>query len=94
VINLQNREPHQYCTREVTLLSTIGAFVGAEIEMARLEVENAQDVTEPEGGRPLLQGQERPWCSSLSRGMHCSANCARPLAYEVPAERDGSIRLQ
>jgi PAS domain S-box-containing protein len=46
VINLQNREPHQYSTREITLLSTIGAFVGAEIEMARLEVENAQDLTE------------------------------------------------
>jgi two-component system cell cycle sensor histidine kinase/response regulator CckA len=46
VINLQNQEPHQYSTREITLVSTIGAFVGAEIEMARLEVESAQDVIE------------------------------------------------
>ena len=46
VINLQNQEPHQYTTREITLVSTIGAFVGAEIEMARLEVESAQDVIE------------------------------------------------
>jgi two-component system, cell cycle sensor histidine kinase and response regulator CckA len=46
VINLQNRNPHQYSRHEITFISTIGAFVGAEIEMVRLEIENAQDVTE------------------------------------------------
>ena len=40
VINLQNREPHEYSEREIKLISTIGFLVGAEIEMARLESEN------------------------------------------------------
>ena len=40
VINLQNREPHEYSEREIMLVSTIGFLVGAEIEMARLESEN------------------------------------------------------
>src|SRR6202158_941378 len=40
VINLQNREPHEYSEREIRLISTIGFLVGAEIEMARLESEN------------------------------------------------------
>jgi uroporphyrinogen-III synthase len=40
VVNLQNREPHEYTEREINLISTIGFLVGAEIEMARLESEN------------------------------------------------------
>jgi uroporphyrinogen-III synthase len=40
VINLQNREPHEYTEREIRLITTIGFLVGAEIEMARLESEN------------------------------------------------------
>jgi PAS domain S-box-containing protein len=46
VINLQNRKPHEYTAREIAAISTIGAFVGAEIEMVRLEVESAQGVME------------------------------------------------
>src|SRR5580700_4787808 len=46
VINLQNSKPHEYTVREIASISTIGAFVGAEIEMVRLEGESAQDVTE------------------------------------------------
>jgi uroporphyrinogen-III synthase len=42
VINLQNRQPHDYTRQEIQLISTIGFLVGAEIEMARLEVENTQ----------------------------------------------------
>ncbi|HEY0795355.1 MAG TPA: GAF domain-containing protein, partial [Acidisarcina sp.] len=42
VINLQNREPHQYREQEVRLISTLGFLVGAEIEMARMESEKAQ----------------------------------------------------
>ena len=42
VINLQNREPHEYSEREVTLLSTMGLLVGAEIEMARVEKEMSE----------------------------------------------------
>lgn len=42
VINLQNRAPHRYSRREVSLIATIGFLVGAEVERARLEAENAQ----------------------------------------------------
>jgi len=42
VINLQNRQTHEYSRQEIQLISTIGFLVGAEIEMARLEVENTQ----------------------------------------------------
>jgi uroporphyrinogen-III synthase len=42
VINLQNKEPHDYTEREISLISTVGFLVGAEIEMARLEKERSQ----------------------------------------------------
>jgi uroporphyrinogen-III synthase len=42
VINLQHRQPHEHTRREIQVISTIGFLVGAEIEMARLEVENTQ----------------------------------------------------
>ena len=42
VINLQHRQPHRHSGNEIQLISTIGFLVGAEIEMARLEVENTQ----------------------------------------------------
>ena len=42
VINLQHGQPHEHSLREIQLISTIGFLVGAEIEMARLEVENTE----------------------------------------------------
>jgi signal transduction protein with GAF and PtsI domain len=42
VINLQNRQTYEYSRKEIQLISMIGFLVGAEIEMARLEVENSQ----------------------------------------------------
>jgi uroporphyrinogen-III synthase len=42
VINLQHRLSYQHTANEVRLLSTLGFLVGAEIERARLETENAQ----------------------------------------------------
>lgn len=42
VINLQHRLAHTYTRREITLISTIGFLVGAEIEAARLEGEILQ----------------------------------------------------
>jgi len=42
VINLQHRQPHTHTLREMQLISTIGFLVGAEIETARLEMENSQ----------------------------------------------------
>jgi uroporphyrinogen-III synthase len=41
VINLQHRNSYHHTPNEVRLLSTIGVLVGAEIERARLETENA-----------------------------------------------------
>ena len=42
VINLQHRQPHDYTRQDIQLISTVGFLVGAEIEMARLEMENTQ----------------------------------------------------
>ncbi|MEO7192446.1 MAG: GAF domain-containing protein [Vicinamibacterales bacterium] len=39
VINVQHRQPRDYQEREIQLISTIGFLVGAEIELARVEVE-------------------------------------------------------
>ena len=54
VINLQNRDPHNYSIHEITLLSTIGFLVGAEVEMARLEKENS-DLTQRLEVRKLVE---------------------------------------
>lgn len=42
VINVQHRKPHEHTQREILLLSTVGFLVGAEIEMARLEIEREE----------------------------------------------------
>jgi signal transduction protein with GAF and PtsI domain len=42
VINLQNRDPHNYSHREVRLVTLIGHLVGAAIEVARVEDEKSQ----------------------------------------------------
>ena len=42
VINVQNRDCYDYNEREIGLVSMIGFLVGAEIEMARLEEQNAE----------------------------------------------------
>ena len=42
VINLQNIAAHDYTEHEISLVSTVGFLVGAEIEMARLEKEKSQ----------------------------------------------------
>jgi uroporphyrinogen-III synthase len=41
VINVQHRQPHDHTRAEIQLISMIGFLVGAEIEMARLEIENS-----------------------------------------------------
>jgi uroporphyrinogen-III synthase len=42
VINLQHRESYVHSEMQIRLLSTLGVLVGAEIERARLEVENSE----------------------------------------------------
>lgn len=41
VINIQHRLAHKYTGREIQLVSTLGFLMGAEVELARLETENA-----------------------------------------------------
>jgi signal transduction protein with GAF and PtsI domain len=41
-INLQHRQPHDHSRQEIRLVSMIGFLAGAEIEMARLEVQNSE----------------------------------------------------
>ncbi len=42
VINLQHRLSYHHTTEQVRLLSTVGFLVGAEVERARLEMENTE----------------------------------------------------
>lgn len=42
VINIQNREPRGYTSREAAIMATLGFLVGAEVERARLSGENLQ----------------------------------------------------
>jgi uroporphyrinogen-III synthase len=42
VINVQHRQPREHTWGEIQLIATIGFLVGAEIEMARLEIENSE----------------------------------------------------
>src|ERR1700686_3305371 len=41
VINLQHRQHHVYRRREIRMISTVGFLVGAELELARLELANS-----------------------------------------------------
>ena len=54
VMNLQHRQPHEHSHQDIRLLSTIGVLVGAEIELARLEVENSQ-LSEELEARKILE---------------------------------------
>jgi len=54
VINLHHRNPHTYSRRQIRLISTVGFLVGAEIEMARLEMENS-NLAEQLEARKLLE---------------------------------------
>lgn len=74
VINVQNRAPHVYSEREVTLISTVGFLVGAEIEMASLEREKSQLADRLEV-RKLIERAK----GILQREMKIS----EPAAYEI-----------
>jgi uroporphyrinogen-III synthase len=41
VVNVQSRAAHDYSPREISLTATVGFMIGAEVERARLENENA-----------------------------------------------------
>ena len=67
VINLQHRQPHSYTRREIRLLSTIGFFVGAQIEMARLEEKSSQLSEELEARKVVERAK-----GILQRGLQVS----------------------
>jgi AmiR/NasT family two-component response regulator len=67
VLNLQHRQPHTHTRREIRLLSTIGFFVGAEIEMARLEEKSSQLSDELESRKILDRAK-----GILQRELHVS----------------------
>jgi uroporphyrinogen-III synthase len=67
VINLQNLRPHSYTRREIRLLSTIGFFAGAEIEMARLEEKSSQLAEELEARKIVERAK-----GILQRELHVS----------------------
>jgi uroporphyrinogen-III synthase len=67
LINLQHRQPHSYTRREIRLLSTIGFFVGAEIEMARLEEKSSQLSEELEARKVVERAK-----GILQRELHVS----------------------
>lgn len=54
VINVQHRARHVHSQREIQLVSTIGFLVAPEIEMARLEADNARLAELPEA-RKLVE---------------------------------------
>jgi signal transduction protein with GAF and PtsI domain len=74
VINLQNRTPHVYSEREVTLISTVGFLVGAEIEMASLEREKLQLADRLEVRKVIERAK-----GILQKEM----NVSEPAAYEI-----------
>ena len=92
VINLQHRQPHEHSRQDIQLISTIGFLVGAEIEMARLEVENTQLSERLETQRRAREGHPpaRPR-RHRRRGLpHHPA--AEPPAAEVEEGDCGSDR--
>ena len=92
VINVQHRKPHDHTQRQVRLISMIGFLVGAEIEMARLEMRTGAAC------RSAGDAKDR-W---IARRAFCSAICrlmkkARTLALAASrAGRSGrpSARLR
>lgn len=87
VINLQNREPHEYSEREIKLISTIGFLVGAEIEMARLESENAA-LTGELGDELLLERAKEV----LQRDLKLSSHDAYMVLQRESQQRRKTVK--
>lgn len=99
VINLQNRQPHSYTRREIRLLSTIGFFVGAEIEMVRLEEKSSQLSEELETRKIVerakgilqceLQVSEEEAYLTLRRQSRKMRKTMKEVAQSIIRERGG-----
>ena len=104
VINLQNRQPHSYTRREIRLLSTIGFFVGAEIEMARLEEKSSQLSEELEARKIVerakgilqreLQVSEEEAYLTLRRQSRTMRKTMKEVSQAIILEKGGRKRKQ
>jgi len=87
VINLQHRKPHLHTKRETKLISMIGFLVGAEIEMARLESENAA-LTGELGDELLLERAKEV----LERDLKISSHDAYMVLQRESQQRRKTIK--
>ena len=104
VMNLQNRLPHTYTRREIRLLSTIGFFVGAEIEMVRLEEKSSQLSEELEArkiverAKGILQRElkvsEEEAYLTLRRQSRMLRKTMKEVSQEIIQEKGGRKRTQ
>jgi len=58
VINLQDRVPHAYSEREISIVATLGFLAGAEVERARLATENTLLADRLESARVIERAKE------------------------------------
>lgn len=87
VINLQNRDPHEYTEREITLLATMGLLVGAEIEMARVE-KQMSELTSRLEQRKLIERAK----GILQRDLAIGENEAYVLLQKQSQQRRRSMK--
>jgi len=86
-INLQNRTPHEYSEHEITLISTVGFLVGAEIEMARLEKEKV-DLADRLETRKVVERAK----GILQRDLHISEQEAYGILQRQSQQRRKSMK--
>lgn len=87
VINLQHRRPYQHTQEQVRLISTIGFLVGAEIERARLESENAELAQQLETRKALERAK-----AILQRDFAISEAEAHRTLHRESRQRRKSMR--
>jgi uroporphyrinogen-III synthase len=87
VITLQHRLSYLHTTHEVRLLSTLGHLVGAEIERARLEMENSQLANRLETRKAVDRAK-----SILQRDLSISEDEAYQMMHRESRQRRTSMR--
>jgi uroporphyrinogen-III synthase len=87
VINLQHRESYVHSPTQIRLLSTLGMLVGAEIERARLEMENSELTTRLES-RKLIDRAK----SVLQRDLGLTEEDAYRMMQRESRQRRKSMR--
>ena len=87
VINLQHRLSYRHTTHEVRLLSTLGHLIGAEIERARLEVENSQLANRLETRKAVDRAK-----SILQKDLSLSEDEAYQMMHRESRQRRKSMR--